>query len=61
MYKYVIEVQLRRGTWVQDAIWACHPSNFHALLNHFTDSLGPVVRIKRTADELRAEFQWPIG
>lgn len=61
MYKYVIEVLLRNGTWIQGAIWTCHPSNFRAFLNHFIEMAGPTLRIKRAPDHLEADLQWPIG
>jgi hypothetical protein len=60
-WKYVVEVVRLNGTWVQYAVWACYPGNFRDFLNYFTsDPLEPVVRIKRGADNLEPEFQWPL-
>ena len=61
MFNYVIEVIRRDGTWVQGSIWACHRDNFRDFLSYINElAFQHTVRIRRAADYLETEFQWPL-
>jgi len=68
LWKYGIEVQLYNGKWQLGIVWACHPSQFRALLRYVngeSDSLdrkthNPPTRIRRMSDNEKAEFTWPL-
>lgn len=59
--KYVVEIVRLDGTWVKGSVWACRPNDFREFLNYMNRlCVRSIMRIKRAADGLESEFQWPL-